>query len=78
MAYHSTIANTGGVSFKSFFTAIGAFFVRIGEALMTASANSGRMRKVEFLQAKSDADLAKMGLKRDDIVHHVFRDLYYL
>lgn len=78
MAYSSTISHTGGFSLKSPFVAIGAFFSRIGQAMIAASCNSGRLREVEMLNAKSDAELAKMGIKRDDIVHHVFRDLYYI
>ncbi|WP_253913114.1 DUF1127 domain-containing protein [Pseudoruegeria sp. HB172150] len=36
-----------------------------------------RDRKVEFerLFAKSDESLARMGLKREDIARHVFRDI---
>ena len=36
------------------------------------------MRQVTFLQSKTDEELAAMGIKRDDIVHHVFRDTYYV
>ncbi len=43
-------------------------------SLTTLAETSGRIRRIEALQAKSDADLAKMGLKRADIVHYVFRD----
>ena len=78
MAYTSTVSNTGGVSLKSPIAAIGAFFAAIGNAMIAASSNSSRLNKVEMLNAKSDAELAKMGIKRDDIVHHVFRDLYYI
>ena len=40
-------------------------------------ANS-RIREVERLQALSDEALAAKGIRRDDIVRHVFRDLYWL
>lgn len=33
-----------------------------------------RRAEIEALQAKSDAELARMGLTRDRIVHHVFSD----
>ncbi|WP_340286405.1 hypothetical protein [Sulfitobacter pontiacus] len=46
--------------------------------MIAAGANSGRMRQVTFLQSKTDEELAAMGIKRDDIVHHVFRDTYYV
>ena len=51
--------------------AVGHFFIAVME-------NNSRVRMVETLNAKSDAELAELDLKREDIVHHVFRDLYYL
>jgi hypothetical protein len=36
------------------------------------------MRKVEMLHAKSDAELAAMGLNGEDVLRHVFRDFYYI
>ncbi|WP_299786232.1 DUF1127 domain-containing protein [uncultured Marivita sp.] len=42
-----------------------------------AEANS-RVREVERLQALSDETLAEKGIKREDIVRHVFRDLYWM
>jgi uncharacterized protein YjiS (DUF1127 family) len=36
-----------------------------------------RRDEIEALEAKSDAELARMGLRRDQIAVHVFRDLYY-
>lgn len=39
---------------------------------------TGRVAEIERLQALSDDDLAARGLRREDIVHHVFRDLYYI
>ncbi|MEM9967770.1 MAG: hypothetical protein AAF755_06685 [Pseudomonadota bacterium] len=33
-----------------------------------------RVARIEVLQAKSDAQLAEIGLKREDIVRHAFRD----
>ena len=47
--------------------AVWSFFISMGEA---------RARKdlCDALYSKSDAELAMMGLKREDIVRHVFRD----
>jgi hypothetical protein len=42
-----------------------------------AEANS-RIREVERFQAMSDTALAARGLKREDIVQHVFRDVFWL
>ncbi|UWR24201.1 DUF1127 domain-containing protein [Sulfitobacter sp. S190] len=57
---------------------IGAVLRAINVALMHASTSSARVRQIEALQSKSDAELADIGIKRDEIVHHVFRDLYYV
>lgn len=43
----------------------------------TVEANS-RISEVERLQALSDEALSAKGIRRDDIVRHVFRDLYWL
>jgi hypothetical protein len=56
---------------------VGAFFRAIGTRLVNASENSSRMTQINALNAKTDAELAKMGLRRDQIAHYVFRDLYY-
>ena len=45
--------------------------------MMKAAEASSRVHQVEALQAKSDEELARMGIKRDMIAHHVFRDLFY-
>jgi uncharacterized protein YjiS (DUF1127 family) len=37
-----------------------------------------RTNTVERMQKLSDADLAKMGVRRQDIVRHVYGDIYYL
>ncbi|WP_137702993.1 hypothetical protein [Marimonas lutisalis] len=36
-----------------------------------------RRDQIAALEAKSDEELAAMGIKRDDIARHVFRDLFY-
>jgi hypothetical protein len=59
-------------------SAVKSFFVSLGVAMMENSAGARRLNHIKALQSKSDAQLAAMGLKRDEIVHHVFRDLYYV
>ena len=59
-------------------SAVAAVMAAFGASLMRAAEASSRIDRVEALQAKSDAELAKMGITRDDIVRHVFRDLYYV
>jgi len=56
--------------FKRFITFMAAGI----EAHSTAMS---RRDKIEALEAKSDAELAKMGIRRDQIAYHVFSDLFY-
>ena len=49
-----------------------------GRFIVAISENQSRARRVEALSKKSDAELARMGLKREDIVRHVFRDVMYI
>lgn len=37
-----------------------------------------RSAQIRRLQSRSDAELARMGLRRNQIVAHVFRDRFYL
>ncbi len=53
-------------------------FAAIGNWLISISESTARARRVEQLQNLSDAQLAELGIKRQDIVRHVFRDLYYI
>ncbi|CUH88896.1 hypothetical protein PH5382_02840 [Phaeobacter sp. CECT 5382] len=53
------------------FVAFGNLLVAIGEA-------NHRDQTLRGLMAQSDAELARRGLKRDELVHHVFSDSYYL
>lgn len=56
-------------------------FVRFGAALQRGFAayaeRASRRDKIVALEAKSDAELAAMGLRREDIPFHVFHDLFY-
>lgn len=46
---------------------------------MTAYADArSRRDRIEALEAKSDAELARLGIRRDEIAYHVFRDLFYV
>lgn len=53
------------------FMAIGNFLIAIGEA-------QSRAEQVKRLHDMSDAELAANGITRDEIVHHVFKDIYYV
>lgn len=67
---------------KSVLGSIATYIAGVGATLIKAREASlhmeGRVDKMAALQAKSDEELAAMGLRRDDIVRHVFRDLYYI
>lgn len=79
MTYQSTEIEGGqSRNLLSVFSAVGRFLASVGTALMVSSSYNARAQKVQALQAKSDAELAEMNIKRDEIVHHVFRDLYYV
>ena len=57
--------------FGGFFSWFGTKMVELGEA-------NSRVRRAERLNAMNDAELAELGLKREDIARHVFGDLYFL
>ncbi|MDE0985605.1 MAG: DUF1127 domain-containing protein [Yoonia sp.] len=50
---------------------IGGFFTAVMEA-------NSRHDQVQRLSAMSDAQLAEFGVRREDIVRYVFRDVYHL
>ncbi|WP_212525220.1 hypothetical protein [Actibacterium sp. MT2.3-13A] len=58
-----------GIRLSAPFRAIGRFLVYLME-------NNSRLQRVQRLQAMNDEQLAKLGIAREDIVHHVFKDLY--
>ena len=51
---------------------------RIAAAWMRFETLQSRSEEIERLHALSDAELARRGIRRDRIVHHVFRDRLYL
>lgn len=60
---------------------IQGFFARLAQRLSAgfeAHARAmSRRAEIERLEAKSDAELAQMGLKREEIARRVFGDLFY-
>ena len=51
------------------------FFAWLGEGLNSYKDARARQDEIAALQAKSDEELARMGIARDRIVQHVFRDM---
>lgn len=56
----------------------GSFLKRAFDFLCFLAEANPRLQQAARLQAMSDAELAKRGIARDEIVRHVFGDLYYI
>lgn len=54
------------------------FFASLGQGFNAYLERRCRTEEIERLNAKSDEELAKMGLNRRDIPRYVFRDMLYL
>jgi len=67
-----------GLSFPRTFTArlrpLTRLLQALGDSLAALTEARSRRDQIERLQALSDAQLLAMGLRRDQIVAHVFRD----
>jgi len=57
---------------------IDAFFATLGQGINAYMHRKSRMDEIEALNALSDAELAKLGITRNDIPRHVFRDMFYI
>ena len=71
MAY----ANTTETTRPSFFKAIWA---NLANAMEASCEINGRTDRIEALNKLSDAELARKGLRREDIARHVFADRLYI
>ncbi|TMM50802.1 hypothetical protein [Sulfitobacter sabulilitoris] len=79
MAYqHTALQLDVAHAAQTLIARLGDAMTNFGNAMMTHSAGYARLQQVEALKAKTDAELAAMKIKREDIVQHVFRDLYYI
>ncbi|MEM8801349.1 MAG: DUF1127 domain-containing protein [Pseudomonadota bacterium] len=54
------------------------FFESLFLSMSVAASYDTRLNEIERLQRLSDEALASMDLKRDEIVRHVYRDLFYV
>ena len=59
-------------------TRLASFFVNLVEARARALQIEARGNELRRLMALDDAELARMGLRRDRVPSHVFRDLLIL
>lgn len=58
--------------------ALDVFFTGLGQGINAYVERRSRMEELQRLDAKTDEELAKMGLTRDEIPRYVFRDLFYV
>lgn len=75
MAY---ITQPHSTTLSDIWSGISRFFARVGRAMIVASSGEARLRRVNALNAKTDEELAAMGLRREDITAYVFRDLMHM
>jgi len=55
-----------------------AFFAAIGKGLSAYTHHLSRIDQIKVLDAKTDEELAALGISRDDIPRYVYRDLFYI
>ena len=56
---------------------LGHFLNSVVTARKLALGYDTRIARMDALNAKTDEELAELGLQRTDIARHVFRDLYH-
>lgn len=65
-------------SVKSAKAMLDTFFASLGQGFNAYLVSRARLTEIQRLNAKSDRELAGMGLRREDIPRHVYRDIFYL
>lgn len=53
------------------------FFATLARSFETHMRIQARRDQIEALERKTDAELAELGIRRDEIALHVFRDKFY-
>ncbi len=56
---------------------VGRLAKSLRQAIETQAQSASRRGLIEKLEAKSDAELSQLGVKREEIGQYVFRDLFY-
>lgn len=72
---HITLHHGEGFSLRH---ALTAPFIALGNALVRMGERNSRVQQATYLHSLSDAELEARGMKREDIVHYVFKDVYYV
>lgn len=75
MAYAS---NTSAPATLNPLGLIAGFFRAIGNGLVNMAEANHRVNRARTLMALSDEQLAARGIKREDVVKHVFGDIMYI
>lgn len=76
---HVANANQSGSRFLNIVSGwFASWFSLLWNAAHNQAAFESRMRQMRKLESLSDEELAKMGISRDRIAYHVFRDIYYV
>lgn len=74
----ASIALSPAVSGTSPSSSIRGFFVALKRAFRAYDAAQSRADQVQRLNGMTDAELARIGLRREDIARYVFRDILYI
>ena len=69
---------TTHVADAGFFAGLNNFFAGLGRGMTAYMERRSRADQTAALNAKSDAELSKLGITRDGIPAYVFRDLFYV
>lgn len=72
---HAANSNQTG---SALLNTVSDFFASLWSAAREQADMERRMLEMRKLEALSDDELAKRGIARDRIAHHVFRDIYYV
>lgn len=73
-----SISSAPFMSARRAIESVAKIFKNISNSYVQSALASSRMDLIQKLNAKSDAELADLGLKRDEIVRFAFRDLYHI
>lgn len=71
----SVTSNIPAAGFSAKFSAL---FASISSGMVAYMERRARSEQIVALQSKSDAELAKLGITREQIPAYVFRDLFYV
>jgi uncharacterized protein YjiS (DUF1127 family) len=78
MAFVSNISSNQSNGFKAAFKGLDGLKIAFVRGMDAYIERHSRSRQIESLNAMSDEQLATIGVKRDQITRHVFRDQLYI